>query len=77
MTQDEAYKFCEDHQRDDDDLDIVINAYPNTNNDNGYELQVVCNGIYHYMNRDYFEELKEGLKLAEDDYEITINEHEI
>ena len=77
MTQEEAYEFCYEHQPDEDDYEIIINVRNNTSSDNEYELQVVCNDIYHYMNRDEYEDLKSGLELVEDDFDVVINENGI
>jgi len=73
MTQDEAYKFCYEHQTDDDDYELIITSSKNTDFDNGYELRVVANGIYSYMNEDYFHEIVEGLKLVTDDFDVFVN----
>lgn len=77
MTQEEAYKFCYEHQINEDNYELIIYVSNNTDSDNKHELQVVCNGIYYYMNRDEYEDLKSGLKLAEDDFDIFINENKI
>lgn len=77
MTQEEAYKFCYEHQMYKNDYDIIINVYKNTDSDIKHELRVACNDIYYYMDRDEYKDLKSGLKLAEDDFDIIIHENEI
>ena len=75
MTQEEIYSFCYSVQQNEDDGDINIRVFPNDSEDNDYELCVVCNGIYHYMTREHYEELKDGLlSFATDDFNIIINE---
>ena len=76
MTQDEAYDFCYEHQNDEDDYEIVIHVFENDDEDNDGDLLVVCNDIYHYMDREDFEELKEALETAAEDFDITIIEED-
>lgn len=73
MTKNEAYEYCYEHQTNDNDYELIITSSKNTDFDNGYELRVVTNGIYSYMNEGYFNELVEGLKLVTDDFDVFIN----
>ena len=77
MTKEEAYDFCYEHQTNDDDYELIINSSNNTDFNNGFELRVVCNGIYHYMNKDYFEELVEAMKLVTDDFDVYIDSEKL
>ena len=74
MTQKEAYDFCYNHQKDEDDYEINIRV-SNNEAQNGYELQVVCNDVYHYMNRDAYQELKDTLEDVKDDFNVVIKEY--
>lgn len=74
MTQKEAYDFCCNHQKHEDDYEINIRV-SNNEAPNGYELLVVCNDIYIYMNRDAYQELKEALETVKDDFNVVIKEY--
>ena len=75
MTKEEAYDFCYEHQYNENDYSIVINVFKN-DDDNDHELTVVCNEIYHYMNREQFQELKEAMNYVYDDFDVTIKEYD-
>jgi len=73
MTQKEAYSFCYSHQKHEDDYEINIRV-SNYSPQNGY-LLVVCNDIYHYMDRDAYQRLKDALETVKDDFNVVIKEY--